>query len=180
MKYKFAPILAALLASTPAFAGNINAGTYGINVSTQASGIPAAAGNTNFMITGKMGLQNDMALLAGFGFGSVSQTPAGGASQSATDFGFMVGARKYFSAGDFSPFMGGRVDYLKIGPSAASTSGLSFAAEVGAEYFLNKHFSVEGAIGFGYFSADVTSPAGTAKSSFFGTNNYGLSANFYF
>lgn len=182
MKLKLSPVLLAMLAtaSIPAFASNINAGTYGINVSTQAPVVPAGAGNNYFMVTGKMGLQSDMALLAGIGFGSVSVTPPGGASASATDFGFLVGARKYFSNGDFSPFMGGRFEYIKVGPSATSTTGLTIAGEVGAEYFFNKHFSVEGAVGFGYASQDQSAPAGSTKASFFGTTNYGLSANFYF
>ena len=157
---------------------NLSMGTFGLNVSTQAATALPGQGNTTFLMTGKYVLQADMALLMGFGFGNNSTTPpAPAASTSSTDIAFLVGARKYFTAGDFSPFIGGRFDYSSVG-GATTISAVTFAAEAGAEYFLNKHFSLEGSVGAGYNSIDLGAVQG--KRSFFGTNNYGLSANFYF
>lgn len=165
-------------ANVIAAGNNLSMGTFGLNVSTQAPGAGLGQGNPNFLMTGKYVLQSDMALLMGFGFGSNSATPpAPAASTSSTDISFLIGARKYFSAGDLSPFIGGRFDYISVG-GATTVSAVAFAAEAGAEYFLNKHFSLEGSVGAGYTSADLGAAQG--KRSFFGTNNYGLSANFYF
>jgi len=188
---KIALVTAALIAvagSQTVFAasqsGNLTAGTFGINVSTQASLISTAvvgAVEPNFTITGKYAIAHDVVLLAGLGIGFIGgNAPAGGTSPSGTDYAFLVGGRKYFSSGDFSPYFGGRFEYARITPLGGATtdSVFSLGAEAGAEYFLNKHFSLEGGIGFRYTSVDPGNNG--TKISFFGTTNYGLSANFYF
>ena len=168
--------LLAVIGAGSAFAAtdNLTPGVFGLNVSTQAPSI-VGAGNPTFVITGKSVISRDMVLLVGFGLGLRNDTPTGGASTSGNDLVLLAGARKYFSSGDFSPFVGGRFEYAKAGMGTSSTA-FTFAGEAGAEYFLNKHFSFEGSVGFGYTSLDY----GTGKSSYFGTNSYGLSANFYF
>ena len=150
--------------------GNLAAGTVGLNVSTQLPFTALATNATNpfFEITGKMVTQGNLMLLAGAGL--ANNSPSGGSSY--TDFALTLGARKYFTNGDFAPFFGGHFQRVLAGAGGQRVGMTIIAFDAGAEYFLNKHFSFEGGVGFGFGTS-----AGT---DYLGTANYGLSANFYF
>jgi hypothetical protein len=144
-------------------ANSLEAGTVGINITT----------SDDMLISGKVFVANSVAVLAGLGFG------AKGGDAKGTDFAVLVGARKYFGNADFVPFVGGRVEYRSTNDSCEKD--LSVAAEGGAEYFLNKQFSIEGSIGFGYNSDEKKAPAFTAfKDTTIGTQRAAVSVNFYF
>lgn len=132
--------------------------TFGLSVSA----------SSNTMIAGKYFLDDEFAILGGLGLSN---------RESATDLYFMGGLRKYMrkNSSEFVPFVGGKGWYSSIKSANVSTFGL--AAEAGAEYFLNKHFSFEGTVAAGYAS---TSPNSGASTSTFGTTVYGLAFNFYF
>jgi hypothetical protein len=156
------------------------AGSFGISV-----GLTPATMNTtasDFLITGRYLITRDMAILAGFGFQSTDNGAT--ANNKATNFGFMGGFRKYLKNEELAPFVGARLQYLstKDYTTHADTSDFLIGAEVGAEYFFNRQFSVEGAAGAGYVSHDVKPVNATTsvKGSVFGTLMYSLSANFYF
>lgn len=142
-------------------ANSLKAGTIGLNADV----------NDDFVITGKYFLADNLALLAGFGFGAM------GGDASGTDIGLLVGVRKYLKADDFAPFAGGRFEYRSTLDS--NQKDLVLMAEAGAECFLSKQFSIEGSVGFGYVSSE-TKTATTYKSTDIGTQKAGLSVNFYF
>ncbi len=161
--------LALAISASGAYAANsLSKGTFGLNIGT------GSQGDTNFVdggfiINGKYFIQSDMAILGGFGFGSL-----GGDTAKGTDMGLIVGARKYLHVADFAPFVGGRLSYAKTQDSTVKST--SITAEGGAEYFLAKQFSFEGRVGLGYES-DETGPV---KNTRFGTRTFGVSFNFYF
>lgn len=163
--------LALLVAAGSAFAENsLNAGTLGLNVAVSSGG-PLLPFGAPQMITGKDFIAKDMAVLAGFGMNNTSGTGGG------TAWGIMGGIRKYLKTEDFAPFVGGRLSYGNDGASSATTA-LGIGVEAGAEYFLAKHFSLEGAVGFGININTPPSPAASVTN--LGTTSAGLSANFYF
>lgn len=129
-------------------------------------------------ISGRMFVSKDMALYGGFGL----QLNSG--DEEGTYLSLTVGARKYLSTNDFAPFVGGQLTYATVdadnaaGVTVVDVSIFDIAALFGAEYFLNKNFSVEGAIGIGLgqWSDDLANADGT----YFGTRTVGVHANFYF
>jgi len=165
---KIASIVAALAlaisASGAYAANNLSKGTMGLNIGTGTG-----AEDGGFIINGKYFIQSDMAILGGFGFGSL-----GGDTAKGTEIGLIVGARKYLKVADFAPFVGGRLTYTSTEDGTFKQT--SFLGEAGAEYFLAKQFSFEGRVGFGYEAVD----AGGAKNNRFGTRTFGIGFNFYF
>jgi hypothetical protein len=175
---KFFIITAALMAITGMGISSVSAadtslksGKFGFNVGfgDSALGEPGVV-----TITGKYFIQNDLALLAGFGVQGSSGDVA------ADFFAFSVGVRKYLKVSDFAPFVGGKLSYEKeksdlngIDRTVVDLSGV-----VGAEYFLHKQFSIEGSIGIGFGSVDNKAP--NTDYTYFGTRTVGVSANFYF
>ena len=161
-----------LAAASASAAGTPNAGSLGLGVSTASS-------STNYfaedrMIEGRYLVKKDFAVLFGAGLG------VWGADAKGTDLGLMVGGRFYLKNEDLSPFMGGRFMYASTNDS--NLTAFAFLGEAGAEYFLNKQFSLEGRVGFGYASVDRKATPTTAKgkSTIFGTSSFTLGANFYF
>jgi hypothetical protein len=159
--------LALLMAAGSAFADNsLNTGTMGLNVSVSGGQ----------MISGKDFIAKDTAVLAGFGFTNTSGTGGG------TAIGLMGGIRKYMKTEDFAPFVGGRLSYTTNGRTTA-TSDFVIGVEAGAEYFLAKHFSIEGSVGFGIdmnSAPTFAAPTTTTSTTILSTGTAGLSANFYF
>jgi hypothetical protein len=123
------------------------------------------------MITGKFFTQNDLALLGGFGL--VNTSGAG------TDIYLMAGIRKYIKtdkqSANFVPFVGGRLWHSTV--NSVGTNGWGLSAEGGAEYFLSRHFSLEGLVSAGYGS---NTPSGGSATSTLSTTVYSLGANLYF
>ena len=157
------------------------AGTMGLNVGfSQATAIANPNTPANFMINGKYFIAKDTAVLAGFGLAIIDSGAA--ANAQSTAIGFQGGFRKYMKTDDFSPFVGGRLQYLSTRQGTNDVTDLSLGVEAGAEYFLSKQFSFEGAVGFGYASADYSPVAGGTSTKFtaLGTTSLNVSANFYF
>jgi len=136
-------------------------------------------------ISGRFFVAKDMAITAGFGFQMNSGDVEG------TYIGFNVGIRKYLKTDDFAPFVGGQFSYMTYDakldvPGAgkyADFSAFELAAMVGAEYFLGKQFSIEGSIGvaIGQMETDFINGARqNADTTYLGTKNLGVKANFYF
>jgi hypothetical protein len=143
-------------------ANSLQQGAYGISVGV----------NEDFIISGRYLITQDLAALAGLGFGF------NGSDASGTDFGISAGIRKYLKVDDLAPFVGAEIFYSsKYAISAnAKEKDLGLFALFGAEYFLHKQFSVEGTVGIGYLSQEL----GSTKVTNFGTRRAGISFNFYF
>jgi hypothetical protein len=141
---------------------SMKAGSAGINVDV----------SDNPMITGKVFVMPSLAILAGFGLG------VNGGDTSGTDFGVMVGARKYLKMEDFAPFVGATVLYSSA--QKGDQKEMDLLGEAGAEYFFYKQFSVEGKIGFGYLSNEQKVGNANVKNNTVGTKRYGISFNYYF
>ena len=143
-------------------------GTFGLGVDTASISFNGTK-NSNMIIHGKYLLANDLALTGGLGL------VVHGADDNGTDIGIEVGVRKYLKVADFAPFVGGVLAYTSSNDS--NMTDFALYAEGGAEYFLSRHFSFEGAIQFGYASNEIDHGH---KGSVFGTNRAVLGANFYF
>ena len=129
-------------------------------------------------ISGRIMLSGGMALYGGFGLQLNSGDVDG------TYLGFTVGVRKYLSTNDFAPFVGGQVTYAQAdaddaaGAAIFDMSVFDLAATFGAEYFLSKNFSLEGAIGIGLGKWEDN--VGNTDGTYLGTRTVGVHANFYF
>lgn len=154
-------------------------GYFGINIDLANSTSPLGT-PSDYLIKGKYFISKDLAIHAGLGM-KMSDTGAPTNSKS-TDFGFMGGVRKYFKTDDFSTFMGGKLQYLSLQVGTNDVTDLALMFEAGAEYFLAKQFSVEGAIGGGYSSRESKPVAGgvKTKATGLGTATFSTSVNYYF
>ncbi len=162
-------VLAMATGSVLAAGNSLNKGSMGLSIPVTGS---------DFVVEGKYLIENNMAVLGGFGLAIIDADPGMGITEG-TDVGLMGGVRKYFPMGEFAPFVGGRVDYRSTLDSNVSEFGIG--AEAGAEYFIGKQFSVEGRAGLGYTSISVdVPPATTRDASTIGTTSFAFSANFYF
>jgi hypothetical protein len=131
-------------------------------------------------IGGKLFVAKDMAITAGVGFQMNTGDLEG------TYLSFNVGARKYLSTDDFAPFVGGQLSYITYdaelpaaqGGEYVDFSAFEFSAMVGAEYFIGKQFSVEGSIGVAIGMAE--DDRSNLDTTYIGTKNLGVRANFYF
>ena len=116
----------------------------------------------------------DMAIYGGFGLQS------DGGDADGMYLSLTVGARKYLKVDDFAPFVGGQISYItvKSDPDIVDLSIIDLSAMFGAEFFIGKQFSLEGAVGVGLGQAsdDLTNKDDT----YFGTRTIGVRANFYF
>lgn len=163
-----------------AFAANsLNSGSMGISVGVGDSAFShktlPGGGTINDVvdISGRYFVQKDMAITAGFGLQS------DGGDADATYLSISAGIRKYLKADDFAPFVAGKFTYAKVEDDVAGTDVdlIDLEASFGAEYFFNRQFSMEGAIGLGLGQIDF-GPAG--DDTYFGTRTVGVFANFYF
>jgi hypothetical protein len=135
-------------------------GTFALGVST----------DTDMVLRGKYLLASDLALTGGLGL------VVNGRDNKGTDIALEAGVRKYLKVADFAPFVGGVIGIASTNDS--NTTDFALYAEGGAEYFLSRHFSFEGAVRFGYSSQDNKAPV--ADTSRFGTSRASIGANFYF
>jgi hypothetical protein len=176
-----ATLALAMTAGNASAANSLNAGTMGLNVSfINSTAIGGIDTPSIFMINGRYFTSKDMAIEAGIG---ISVNDSGQPNSSThTDIGFLAGVRKYIKTEDFAPFVGGRIQYLSTQQNNNDVTDWYLGVEAGAEYFLAKQFSLEGAVGFGYASSEYqTTPGGpTYKATTFGTRSYNVGANFYF
>ena len=129
-------------------------------------------------LSGRFFVAKDVALTLGAGL----QLNSGDAEGTYLSLSF--GARKYLSTNDFAPFVGGQVSYTTYdaknaaGAKIADATIFDLVGFVGAEYFFNKQFSVEGAIGLGL--GQVSDDQANNDTTYLGTRTLGVKANFYF
>lgn len=122
----------------------------------------------NGMIAGRYLIQDNMAVIGGFGLNFRGQDADG------TDVALMGGIRHYLNTSSFAPFLGGYLEHHRFNDGDSKVTRL--VGEFGAEYFLARQFSVEGSIGLGYTLQDQ----GPADFSRLGTRRSAISVNFYF
>jgi hypothetical protein len=137
----------------------------------------AAPRNPIVDISGRYFVTKDTAVTAGLGFQMNSGDLDG------TYLSFNAGLRKYLAIGDFAPFVGGQFSYITYdadvnGATYADYSAFEVAGLFGAEYFLGKAFSIEGSIGIAFGSG--TDDQTNQDTTYIGTRNMGVRANFYF
>ncbi len=165
--------------STSAFAANsLQQGAKGISVgmgdSVFSNNVIPGGGVINNVVnvSGRYFVAGDMAITGGFGL----QLDGGDAD--ATYFSISAGFRKYLKVDDFAPFVNGKFTYANVEDDNTNTDVevIDLEASIGAEYFLNKQFSLEGAIGVGLGEIDNDGDDDT----YFGTRTVGVRANFYF
>ena len=131
-------------------------------------------------IGGKLFVAKDLAITAGIGFQMNSGDLEG------TYLAFNAGIRKYLKTDDFAPFVGGQFSYITYdaelpaaqGGKYVDFSAFELSAMVGAEYFIGKQFSVEGSIGLAIGKAE--DDQSNLDTTYIGTKNLGVKANFYF
>jgi hypothetical protein len=125
-------------------------------------------------ISGRYLITKDMAIIGGFGL----RTDGGDAD--ATYLSFTGGVRKYLKTDDFAPFASAQLTIAMEEDDVANTDQTAFDLSVlfGAEYFLGKQFSLEGAVGVGF--GQISDDVADADDRYFGTRTVGVKANFYF
>lgn len=134
-----------------------------VNTDTELSD-KAVAG----MISGRYLLQDNLAVLAGFGLNFRGQDDDG------TDVALMGGIRHYLNTSSFAPFVGGYLEHHRYNDGNSKVTRL--IGEFGAEYFLARQFSIEGSIGLGYTLQDEEAE----DVSRLGTQRSAISVNYYF
>lgn len=171
-----------------AFAANsLNAGAKAISIGFGDSVLNHVASPTDqdqnspvVDISGRFFAAKDLAITAGFGFQMNSGDLEG------TYLSFNAGIRKYLKTDDFAPFVGGQLSYITYdaelpaaqGGEYVDFSAFELSAMVGAEYFLGKQFSIEGSIGAAIGKAE--DDRRNLDTTYIGTRNFGIRANFYF
>jgi hypothetical protein len=182
-------IMAAGLAGSAYAANSLNAGAKALSIGFGDSALNNVANPTDAQprnpivdISGRLFISKDTAITGGFGFQLNSGDVDG------TYLSLNAGIRKYLKTDDFAPFVGGQFSYITYDAEAKNAAGVSrtyadysaweFAGILGAEYFLSKAFSIEGSIGVALGSGkDSVSHNDTT---YLGTRNMGVRANFYF
>jgi hypothetical protein len=182
-------IIVLVLAGGALAASGPGAGTFGINVGMGNSMFndPAVQGSLTttsgayihgvINISGKYFASDDLALIAGFGF------QKDGSDADATYYNLSAGIRKFLKRDDLSTFLEGRFVYESLEVDDTFIGNLDMevydlSANIGAEYFFHKQFSLEGSVGIGAGTVKVNSA--DTKDTYFGTRTIGVSANFYF
>lgn len=166
-------IIGMTLAGTASAENSLNAGAKGLSFGIVDSVIE---------ISGRMFLQGDLALLAGFGLLHSDN------DENTTDYSVSAGMRKYLKKTDLAPFVGGILSYhreefevIRTGStvSVESEKTLEIAGVFGAEYFFARQVSVEAQVGLGI--ADVRNVNGSgADVTSIGTFSSGVTLNLYF
>ncbi len=157
---------------------SLQSGTVGINVGFGDS----VFGDVGVVtISGKFFMQDNLALIGGLG------VQASSGDLDANFFGISGGARYYFRTDEFAPFVEGKLSYADEEVDVNATgnridhTAIDFAFLFGGEYFLQKHFSIEGSAGFGFGTETIRTPGLPDQDvTYFGTRTVGVSANFYF
>lgn len=177
----------AIMAGSAFAANSLNSGAVAISIGVGDSALNNVANPTDSQprnpivdISMRYLTAKDMALTGGLGFQMNSGDLEG------TYLSFNVGLRKYLRSDDFAPFVAGQFSYITYdaelppaaGGSYADYSAFEFAGLFGAEYFFGKNFSVEGSIGIALGKAEDNLT--NRDTTYIGTKNLGLKANFYF
>lgn len=151
----------------------------GLAAGSKSLGITAGS---DTLITGKLGLAQDMAVLVGFGL-SNSSAKVVGIVDKGTTLQLAGAVRKYLKVADFAPFAEGGLQITSNTGGATERTGFGLFANVGAEYFFNKQFSVEGSAGVSLSSdsyKDTTPGGSTTSVTTLSTQRGAVGFNFYF
>ena len=164
-------LIGANSASAAAGATSLKAGALGLNV---GFGDSALGANGVITVSGRYFLLNDLALQAGVGM------QASSGDLDAKYFSTAICVRKYFTTEEFAPFVEGKFSYISenIALKGVDASTVELSGNFGAEYFLNRQFSIEGSVGVGLGRVD--DKISNKDYTYLGTHTLGLSANFYF
>lgn len=155
--------------------GNAFAEGNGLAAGSKSLGITV---NNDTIITGKLGLSRDLALLLGIGLRTSNEnTPIG---NKGTELQVEAGLRKYLKVADFAPFAEAGLQIISDTGGDTERSGFGVFANVGAEYFFNKQFSVEGAAGVALSSDSFKTAGTTTTSTTLSTSRLGVGFSFYF
>jgi hypothetical protein len=164
-----------LAGSAMAAGTSLQSGKFGLSAGfTNLSQYPDGIERT---IMGRLFIANDLALNLGFGLTSADGDPG---MPDGTDLSIIIGVRKYLKTEEFAPFIEGDLVYIDTDTGlngAYDTIGV--LANVGAEYFLHKQFSLEGSVGIGLLQIE-NNAASSADSTILTTGSLGVRANFYF
>ncbi|MBI3595894.1 MAG: hypothetical protein HY203_01925 [Nitrospirae bacterium] len=93
--------------------------------------------DSDILISGRLLLQHDLAVLAGVGFDHSSN------NDSTSDYGLTAGIRKYIKTSDLAPFVGGVISYHRNDIIVPTTGGTNVESE--------KTFALNGVAGLEYF-----------------------------
>ena len=162
--------------ASAAGSNSLKSGTVGFNVGFGDS----ILGPTGVVtIGGKFFASDNLAIVGAFGF----QESSGDLDDKF--FSLSAGARYYLRTDDFSPFVEGRFTYedenTNVTGVRTDRTAFDLSALIGAECFLHRQFSIEGAVGFGFGTITVKNPGLPDQDvTYFGTRTVGVSANFYF
>jgi hypothetical protein len=176
-------VMAVSMGMGSAFAANdLQQGKMGVSVGMGDSvfahkTMPESNGFVNDVvdINGRYFVDRDLAITGGFGL------QLDGSDAKGTYFSINGGVRKYLKVDDFAPFVGGQISLISNSvDSNNSITIIDLAAMFGAEYFLNKQFSLEGAVGVGLGTADVKINGNSSTDTYIGTRTLGVRANLYF
>lgn len=176
-------VMAVSMGMGSAFAANdLQQGKMGVSVGMGDSvfahkTMPESNGFVNDVvdINGRYFVARDLAITGGFGL------QLDGSDAKGTYFSINGGVRKYLKVDDFAPFIGGQISLISNSvDSNNSITIIDLAAMFGAEYFLNKQFSLEGAVGVGLGTADVKIAGNSSTDTYIGTRTLGVRANLYF
>ncbi len=158
-------------------------GSFALNMQISDSAVsenvfvtdPSPAANnveSPLMIGGKFMLSSKSAVVLGFGLG------IHGGDGSGTDVAIKGGYRSYMKTADFAPFLGGFFAMKSYNDGDISETYLM--GELGAEYFLNSKFSVEGSAYVGHGSVKFDNGTTSATDTRLGTYGTTVSVNYYF
>lgn len=176
-------VMAVSMGMGSAFAANdLQQGKMGVSVGMGDSvfahkTMPESNGFVNDVvdINGRYFVARDLAITGGFGL------QLDGSDAKGTYISINGGVRKYLKVDDFAPFVAGQISLIsnKV-DSDNNITIIDLAAMFGAEYFLNKQFSLEGAVGVGLGTADVKVAGNSNTDTYIGTRTVGVRANLYF
>ena len=161
-------------------AGLLSAGTASAENSLRAGakGLSFGVANGDIEVSGRMFLQSDLAILAGFGFNRLDN------DETLTDYALSVGLRKYIGKSDVAPFVGGnlfsRHDDEFTGAGVVTERTVGVEGNFGAEYFFNRQVSAEARVGLGLEDSSNHDFNKGADGTAIGTFRSAVGVNIYF
>lgn len=156
-------------------------GSFAVNMQVSDSAVSESvivtdpAGNvveSPLMIGGKFMLSSKSAVVLGFGLG------IHGGDGSGTDVAIKGGYRSYMKTADFAPFIGGF--FAMKSYSDGDVTETYLMGELGAEYFLDSKFSIEGSAYAGHGSVSFDNGVTSTTDTRLGTYGTTVSVNYYF
>lgn len=171
------PVLAAGLVLIGA--GNASAEN---SLRKDAKGLSFSVANSDILVSGRMLVQNDLAVLVGFGFNRADN------DETKLDYKISAGLRKYLGTSDLAPYVGGNIFYthddevIGGGPGASLVTErtLGLDGHFGAEYFFTKMMSAEAQVGLDITDKTNAGNVKGADETAIGTFSTAVGINIYF